>query len=220
MGFHLAAGKAIKLIAPTASSVSIGSGSGRCGAGLIRRNWSVLCSRIRPPGPKLDAVFKAPALVAGAIPNLAAEKSAGPLIPEFFKSSPGNPNSTKKALTRQGDRVAADRTSNDHHQRMSVSVVACPRFEPTIRQVEFRRTIGGNIADLRRVGKSASALSLPNFYDFARLPSIFCDPLRSMVAPRQRERVNRPINSGENLGKSSACARSRVARETAQAGFA
>jgi hypothetical protein len=32
---------------------------------------------------------------------LAAEKSAGPLIPEFFKSSPENPNSTKKALTRQ-----------------------------------------------------------------------------------------------------------------------
>ena len=37
MVFHLAAGKAIKLMAPTASSVSIGSGSGRCGAGLIRR---------------------------------------------------------------------------------------------------------------------------------------------------------------------------------------
>jgi hypothetical protein len=35
--FHLAAGKAIKLMAPIASSVSIGSGSGRCGAGLIRR---------------------------------------------------------------------------------------------------------------------------------------------------------------------------------------
>jgi len=65
-GFHLATGKAIKLMAPTASSVSIGSGSGRCGAGLIRRSWSVLCSRIRPAGPRLDAVFsKAPALVAG-----------------------------------------------------------------------------------------------------------------------------------------------------------
>jgi hypothetical protein len=38
MGFHLAAGKAIKRMAPTASSVSIGSGSGRCGAGLIRRS--------------------------------------------------------------------------------------------------------------------------------------------------------------------------------------
>jgi hypothetical protein len=36
------------------------------------------------------------------------------------------------------------------------------RFEPTIRQVsEFRRTIGGNIADLGRVGKSGSALPLP-----------------------------------------------------------
>jgi len=43
---------------------------------------------------------------------------------------------------------------------------------------------------LRRVGKSGSGLSLPNFYDFARLPSIFCDPSRSMVAPRQRERMN------------------------------
>src|SRR6202011_6289206 len=33
---------------------------------------------------------------------------------------------------------------------MSVSVVASPRLEPAIRQVsEFRRTIGGNIADLR-----------------------------------------------------------------------
>jgi hypothetical protein len=65
MGFHLAAGKAIKLMALTASSVSIGSGSGRCGAGLIRRSWSVLCSRIEPAGPRLDAVAKALALVTG-----------------------------------------------------------------------------------------------------------------------------------------------------------
>ena len=42
------------------------------------------------------------------------------------------------------------------------NALACPRFEPTIRQVsEFRRTIGGNIADLCRVGKSGSALPLP-----------------------------------------------------------
>ena len=53
-------------------------------------------------------------------------------------------------------------TSNGHYQRMSVSVVACPRFEPTIRQVsEFRRTIVGNIVDLRRVGKSGSGLPTP-----------------------------------------------------------
>jgi hypothetical protein len=65
-----------------------------------------------------------------------------------------------------------------------------PRFEPTIRQAsEFRR----NIADLRRVGKSGGGFSLPDFYDLARLPSIICDPSRSMVAPRQRERMSRPI---------------------------
>jgi hypothetical protein len=49
---------------------------------------------------------------------------------------------------------------------------------------EVRRTIGGNIADLRRVGKSGSGLSLPIYYDFARRPSILCDPVRLMVAPR------------------------------------
>ena len=37
-----------------------------------------------------------------------------------------------------------------------------PDLNPNIRPVsDFRRTIGGNIADLRRVGKSGSALSLP-----------------------------------------------------------
>src|SRR5713101_8588546 len=50
------------------------------------------------------------------------------------------------------------------------SGVACPRFEPTIRQVsEFRRTIGGNIADLRRVGKSGSALPLPRIPHYGSL---------------------------------------------------
>jgi len=58
------------------------------------------------------------------------------------------------------------------------------RFEPVVRQVsEFRRTIGGNIADLRRVGKGGSGLSLPILYDFVPLLSIFRDPLRPMVAP-------------------------------------
>ena len=67
--------------------------------------------------------------------------------------------------------------------KQQFEMVARPRFEPIIRQVsEFRRTIGGNIADLRRVGKSGSGLSLPNFSDFARFPSICCDPLRAMVA--------------------------------------
>jgi hypothetical protein len=48
-------------------------------------------------------------------------------------------------------------------QRMSVSVIAPPRFEPTVRQVsELRRTIGDNIADLTRVGKGGSALPLPS----------------------------------------------------------
>src|ERR1700726_520324 len=65
MGFHLAAGRAIKRMAPTASSVSIGSGSGRCGAGLIRRSWSGLFRRIRPARPRLDALFRASASVAG-----------------------------------------------------------------------------------------------------------------------------------------------------------
>jgi hypothetical protein len=36
-GLSSGRGKAIKLMAPTASSVSIGSDSGRCGVGLIRR---------------------------------------------------------------------------------------------------------------------------------------------------------------------------------------
>jgi transposase InsO family protein len=68
--------------------------------------------------------------------------------------------------------------SGEAHLRRSLISYAYP----TIRQVsEFRRTIGGNIADLGRVGKSGSALSLPNFYDFARLPSIVYDLLRSMV---------------------------------------
>ena len=45
-------------------------------------------------------------------------------------------------------------------------------------------------------------LSLPNFCDFARLPWIFCDPLRSMVAPRQRERMNSlHKTSGQTLGE-------------------
>jgi hypothetical protein len=43
--------------------------------------------------------------------------------------------------------------------KQQFEMVARPRFEPIIRQVsEFRRTIGGNIADLRRVGKSGSGL--------------------------------------------------------------
>src|SRR5260370_20664395 len=83
MRFHLAAGKAIKRMAPTASSVSIGSGSGRCGAGLIRRSWSGLFRRIRPAGPTLDAVFKAPAFVAGlddiAVMGQAVEQRGGHL---------------------------------------------------------------------------------------------------------------------------------------------
>ena len=37
-----------------------------------------------------------------------------------------------------------------------------PLLDPTVRQAsEFRRTIGGNIADLRRVGKGGSGLPLP-----------------------------------------------------------
>ena len=85
---------------------------------------------------------------------------------------------------------------------------ACPRFEPTVRQAsEFRRTIGGNTVGFRRVRKGGRGLSLPNFCDFARLPSIFCDPLRSMVAPRQRERMNSLHKLRQNVGGSSARAR-------------
>ena len=61
-------------------------------------------------------------------------------------------------------------------------------------------------------------LSLPNFCDFARLPWIFCDPLRSMVAPRQRERMNslhKP--QAKRWGKFGSRA-TWIARETAQAG--
>lgn len=54
------------------------------------------------------------------------------------------------------------RQSNRNLDRMSVSVVARSRFEPTARHAsEFRRTIGGNIADLRRVGEGGGALPLP-----------------------------------------------------------
>ena len=66
---------------------------------------------------------------------------------------------------------------------------------------DFKRTIRGNIADLRRVGESGSGLSLPKFYDFARLPSISCDPLRSMVAPRQLTDTGGAVwESGERRG--------------------
>ena len=66
-----------------------------------------------------------------------------------------------------------------------------PDFEPAARQYsETLGAIGGNIADLRRVGKSGSGLSLPDFYDLARLHAIICDPSRSIVAPRQREWMN------------------------------
>src|SRR6266702_76611 len=78
--------------------------------------------------------------------------------------------------------VGDSSSSNLHHRRVSVSVVACPGFEPTIRQVsEFRRTIGGNIADLRRVGKNGSGqrslatkflrFCLPSF-DLLRSPAL------------------------------------------------
>ena len=65
---------------------------------------------------------------------------------------------------------------------------------------EFRRTIGENIVDLRRVGKGGSGLSLPNFHGFARLPLIFCDPLRSMAALRPRERVNSSHKLRQDFG--------------------
>src|SRR5258707_293732 len=50
-------------------------------------------------------------------------------------------------------------------------------------------------------------LSLPNFYDFAGLPSIFCDPLRSMVAPRQREQMNSPHKLRQDFGGKARLAR-------------
>ena len=74
---------------------------------------------------------------------------------------------------------------------MSVSVVASPRFESTTRQASgaFRRTIGGNIVDLRRVGKSGSGLSLP--------PSFSLNPYglkgrgRASIARRREPRAIR-----------------------------
>ena len=44
------------------------------------------------------------------------------------------------------------------------------------------------------------ALPRPKLYDFFRLPSIFCDPFRSMVAPRQREQVNHPAQDRAQFG--------------------
>jgi hypothetical protein len=64
---------------------------------------------------------------------------------------------------------------------------------------DFRQTIKGYIADLRRVGKGGSGLSLPKFYDFYRLSSIFFDPLCSMVAPARTDEFV-PINLSERLG--------------------
>jgi len=79
----------------------------------------------------------------------------------------------------------------NYRVKQQFEMVARPRFEPTVStSLRVKRTIGENIVDLCRLGKGGSGLSLPSFYDFARLPSIFCDPLRSMVAPRQRERMN------------------------------
>ena len=67
---------------------------------------------------------------------------------------------------------------------MAVSVVACPGLKLSFDKfLSVGERAGGNIADLRRSGKSGSGLSRPSFYDFARLPAIFCDLLRSMVAP-------------------------------------
>jgi hypothetical protein len=132
------------------------------------------------------------------------------LIPRYDGSNPRTVPLDRRTTSGRVRTLSHGKHWNCAFDQSQESGVACPRFEPTIRQVsEFRRTIGGNIADLRRVGKSGSGLSLPNLYDFARIPSIFCDPLRSMVAPRQRERMNSPHKHRRKFGETVVCARSR-----------
>jgi hypothetical protein len=71
---------------------------------------------------------------------------------------------------------------------MSVSVVACPRFEPTVRQAsEFRRTIGGNIVDLRRVGKGGSGLSLPMIRQLRTSEILQRNQRKRLAPPRRRD---------------------------------
>src|SRR5882724_86045 len=60
-------------MAPTASSVSIGSGSGRCGAGLIRRSWSGLFRRTAQSYPRTLSPATHPVPRTGSVPK--------PLIP-------------------------------------------------------------------------------------------------------------------------------------------
>jgi hypothetical protein len=55
-------------------------------------------------------------------------------------------------------------TARPEQSASVVSVVALSALNlPFDKFSEFKCTIGGNIADLRRVGKSGSALSLANF---------------------------------------------------------
>jgi hypothetical protein len=58
---------------------------------------------------------------------------------------------------------------------MSVSVVARPGLNPPVS--ETSGMLGGNIADLRHVGKSDGALALPKL-EFGRLLSTDCDSAR------------------------------------------
>jgi hypothetical protein len=52
---------------------------------------------------------------------------------------------------------------------------------------------------------------------FCSLPSIFCDPLRSMVAPRERERMNSLHKLRQNFGGNLGSRATYVAHETVQA---
>src|SRR6266702_76612 len=66
-------------------------------------------------------------------------------------------------------------------------------------------SLGGRSEEISQIcvvwGKTVavSGLSLPNFYDFACLPLIFCDPLRSMVAPRHCQRSNSSHELGHRV---------------------
>jgi hypothetical protein len=68
-------------------------------------------------------------------------------------------------------------------------------------------------------GKAVAVSRYQNFYDFARLPSIFCDPLRSMVAPRQRERMNSPIKPKRKFGEARLARDLDRTRDSASGGY-
>ena len=115
-----------------------------------------------------------------------------------------------------GPRVArvahASLRSSDKRLRVTLRVATAPRREHRA-HCELDRHPAKAIYKRSQVrivwGKAVAVSRYQISCDFVRLPSIFCDPLRSMVAPRQRERMNSPHKFRRKFGESLPCARSR-----------